>query len=159
MRLLPYRSYVIETKLPPSAAQARLSAVVEPKCRTRLAGEHLPFEGTVGDNSFTINQILSPRRNDFKPLITGEIGPTSAGSRITLRFHPEWDVVLFVAIWTAFALTLSTIWLTAKIAQDGNLLGPIAFLTLFAPFGYALLMLGFLSEIGDARRQIAKVLE
>lgn len=157
MDYLPFEKVTYKTALSVDEVRQRLSESVEPKKFFRMTGvfgnkKHLPYEGTIGKNSFQINRIIH-YRNSFLPQITGDIRASGSGSVIDVKMQLHVLVWVFVAIWcTGVGGALIAFVLPSFQGEGFNpaILIPVFMLI----FLYAITTLGFKFESSKSKKDL-----
>lgn len=156
LALLPYRAFVLETRLPPEEVSARLSAAVEPIRWFRWRwGKRQPFQGAVEVGGFRILRVIG-YSNSFIPVIRGHVTPTVDGARIdgTMTLHPA--VAMFTAIWLGGAFLFRIPVAGAVVA--GGVLNPMMFMPVgMCLFGWGLAVGGFTFEARLSLRKLQEI--
>jgi hypothetical protein len=157
MRLLPQRTFTIETALSPAEAQARLRAGVEANRWLSRSHDHLPFSGVVDGTRFELRRIIH-HRNSFVPKVRGLIEPAASGSRLvgTMRVHG--GVAAFMAVWfvgVGVACLAVLLGLLTGGGFERQALIPFGMLVV----GIAAVFVGFVPEARRALRELAYLVD
>uniref|UniRef100_B8HTG1 Uncharacterized protein n=1 Tax=Cyanothece sp. (strain PCC 7425 / ATCC 29141) TaxID=395961 RepID=B8HTG1_CYAP4 len=102
MKLLPYDRFSLETTAPLEVVRERLASQVEPPKNLRWPSRnHLPYQGQVGEDGFTISRVLD-YRNSFAPIIWGRFACSETGTivQITMGLHSA--VAVLLSLWLLF---------------------------------------------------------
>jgi hypothetical protein len=125
--LLPWRTFVVETKWPPSVAVIEIRKQVG-TVRGLLGGggdnEYAPFVGTEDRGRFHISRRIGNERS-VRPRLEVAVEPSHHdGSRVVVRVDPDAKMLLLVS----FAVAVGLIVAGFAVAADG--LGPQLLLAL-----------------------------
>jgi hypothetical protein len=112
MRLMPHRTFTIETRLTPVEVHARLSGAVEPAPTFGLRSQGKPFIGTVNGTSFDVLRNVRGR-NSFRPRVRGIITSAGRGSKLTGSMRVHEIVMVFIGFFVALAGT-AAVWSSAR---------------------------------------------
>ncbi|MCT2406680.1 hypothetical protein NZD88_03800 [Chryseobacterium antibioticum] len=154
MKYLPFERIIYRTNLSEQEVITRLSGFVEPKKFSFGKTSTKEYEGSVNDNSFEINRIIS-NRNSFLPQISGTIQKNNYGTQIGVTMKLHVFVFLFLVGWCGFAmLFLISVCMTQQ-KVSGDFFGPILMLL----FVYGLTMLGFKTESKKSKEFLRKSFE
>jgi hypothetical protein len=157
MRLIPHRSFTIDTRLTPAEVHARLSGAVEPAPTFGLRSQAKPFIGTVNGGSFDVMRNVRGR-NSFRPRVRGIITSAGHGSKLTgsMRVHEIAMVFIgfFVALAGTAAVSMGVQDLTSGALRGETLipLGVLAFLV-------AMTLIGFIPETRRALEELGTLIE
>ena len=127
MELLPLRTVLLASELPPPALAELLRGAIGPEAAAPLAG-------SVAADGFVIRGMRE-FRSTFMPLLRGDFaaGPRG-GSLVRLRLRPHRLVLVFMGIWLSFLAAAGALIVAAHAWQPGRSL-----LLLLAPAGLAVL--------------------
>ncbi len=81
--------------------------------------KHRPFEGEVYRYHFEIRRVVE-YRNDFLPIVIGDIHSADAGSLIELTFKAATPLIVFMVMWLALTGIVGS-WLLVSDARNGTL--------------------------------------
>ena len=156
-RLLPYRTFTIESPLELTVAEARLRNAIQPTRWYVSSPRTAPFEGVLDASRFDLQRVIQGR-NSFLPVVRGEVESTPAGVRLvgTMRLHAV--VIAFMTVWFGGVLVGCIAALKSIASGEGfkaSQLAPLGFLA----FGIALVLGGFLPETHKALRELASIVD
>ncbi len=98
MWFLPYEQLKIRTYLNPDEVRQKLNGAVSPnRPWFPFGSSDKPFYGEINENYFRVRRIIS-YRNDFLPLIEGEIHPDGNGSVINLTIQIKKRTMAFFGL-------------------------------------------------------------
>lgn len=120
MILLPYEKFVIKTYLAPDIILKRLAEATEPSSKWAFFWQrHKPYQGKIRENEFEIHR-WSSYRNDFRPMIHGNINPERGGSSVYVVMTMHWSMIIFMCIWLSLFLLalLASIVNTLTVSQS-----------------------------------------
>jgi hypothetical protein len=129
---------------------------VEPRRWLRFGAGSRTFQGTVTDDSFEIQRIIS-YRNSFLPTVRGTIQADSLGSSVSLTMRPSAFTLIFLVIWLAIAISgaLASLASAPAAAQGNGRLVPVALVA----FVWLMTMGGFYFEAAKAERALIRILK
>lgn len=103
MKILPYDTSIISTSDSLPIVLQRLNAKVEPRKLFRLSlfTRYAPYEGTISEEGFRINRIITStrNRNPFLPIIRGRFEVQSHQTLIHLQMSISIFPKAFVIFW------------------------------------------------------------
>ena len=159
MKLLPYESYTLSSRLSPAEIQLRLRAIIEQNWRNpaRYNGQIYKAKGST--EGFRVSRIVKSR-NTIRAVIIGRYSFHGSGTDIHIRIRPVIVGIIFMSFWFGVVGSICITLLIAA-AQAGTLKGatPAAII----PFGvfalaYALIMDSFKREKEGAKAFLAELL-
>ncbi len=151
MTLLPFEKVRLVSPAPPEEVMRRLAASVEPKKWLRFSRDHLPFQGQLRADGFTIARIIH-YRNSFLPTVVGRVhAQPGGGAVIEATLRPNWAVLVFSALWMAGLLVAGFTVVAKRVSADGHLT-PALILGGMLLAGYGLILGGFAFEARRAKR-------
>jgi len=158
MNILPYRRFVLESRMAPSRVVERLSENVGRRRLIRFGAERAAFEGEVRDMSFQISRIVW-YSNSFLPKIVGRIEPgVDGGSKITVVMRLSRPTAIFMSIWFAGVILIGLPVMVASLRSP-----PFTWMDLIPvgmlAAGGALTLGGFLPEARIALRKLMEITE
>ena len=141
----PFRKYQFSTSMSTAHAAEVLQEIVEPRktFRWQIPSDHRYFEGSVEDDQFKINRIISGR-DSFLPMIEGTFRSKDRGAVVTLNIRMAWPVMIFCFCFIAF---------TSWGATHGN-----AVLFGMALFMYFMASICFAIEVRIAMKRLLDLL-
>jgi hypothetical protein len=102
--LLPFRRRELRSGLSVSAALTAIADQVEPRRWLRWGRGSGAFEGTVTEQGFDVQRIISYRKS-FLPKIRGEIRAQPQGSSVSITMTLSGSTLLFIPLWLVLATT------------------------------------------------------
>jgi hypothetical protein len=154
--VIPYARFTLKTYLPAYEAEQRLAAHVEPrKLRWGLSRNHKFFAGTIENSKFNINRIIH-YRNNFLPIIIGQIHDDLDTSRIEITMRLSYFIIGFMALFIPFWAFMSFGFLFSP--ESGNIISFTAFFGFLALF-YGISMIFFNYEINKAHRHLEEIFQ
>lgn len=157
IRLIPHRTFTIETRLTPAEVHARLSGAVEPAPTFGVRSQGKPFIGTVNGASFDVMRNVRGR-NSFRPRVRGTITSAGQGSKLTGSMRVHEIVMAFIGLFVAVAGT-AAVSMAVRDLAGGELRREtlIAFgvLTLLV----AMTLIGFIPETRRALDELGGLME
>ncbi len=157
--LIPYTRFTIKAYLQAHEVEQRLAAEVEPRqlFRWGFSRDHKFFAGTVENGKFNINRIIH-YRNNFLPIITGQIHNDLNTSRIEVTTRLSYFIIGFMALFIPFWAFISFGFLVSP--ETGN--GGAGSFTLFFSFlilFYGISMVFYNYEVNKARRYLEEIFQ
>jgi hypothetical protein len=155
---LPYREFVIESRLPRELAIRDLRKAVAPRRWFRFSKVQEPFEGEVWADGFRIRRTIL-KRNPFLPLILGKFQNAPIGSRVQITMRPILPVLVVWLVWMGFALLPGVLGIFSP-PRGGGLSRGLAMVVVagLVAFGYLLASIAFGIEARKARRILTQIL-
>jgi hypothetical protein len=157
MRMIPYRTFSIETHLTPPEALARLQTAIEPVRWFRWSRPQRLFEGVLDGYRFEMHRIIR-YRNSFLPRICGTIQESGNGARITGTMRLHVGTLAFMILWLGFVGLVCILSVIQSIAHgriESMMLIPLGMLA----FGIALPPAGFIPEAHKALRLLTELVD
>ena len=153
-----YSRHRLQTGLSVSQALERLGRVIRPrKSKWHTSEASLatldsapPFIGRIEGHRFTIRRAI-PYRNDFAPIISGQVVPDGSGARIDVVFKVTVGVAAIIIV--GFVVAATGVWYSIRASEARGLM------TLgLALFGCLTLAIGFFPEKRKAIRILSDAL-
>lgn len=154
---LPYREFVIESRLPRELAIRELRKAVLPRRLFRFSKVEEPFEGEVWADGFRIRRIIL-KRNPFLPQIFGKFQNAPSGSRVQITMRPMIPVLAVWLVWMASALFATGAMLLDLLRHLRPELVGLAVGLGLPLFGYLLASISFGIEARKASRMLTEIL-
>lgn len=109
VKLLPYHRFEIHSPMKRTDALAAMTAHVEPEKWFRFFGwpnaaNDTRFEGVVNSDGFIVRRVMG-YRNSFAPVVSADVQSVGGLTRIVVTMRPMIFVLVFGAVWCAFALS------------------------------------------------------
>jgi hypothetical protein len=146
--LIPYTKFSLKTYLPAYEAEQRLAAHVEPrKLRWGLSRNHKFFVGKIESGEFNVHRIIH-YRNDFLPIIIGQICDDLDTSRIEVMMRPSYFSIGFMIIFFGFLFSVGFSGSDVFFIFGG-----------FMIFFYVMLLGFFNYEVNKARRHLEEIFQ
>ncbi len=159
MEYLPFRSETIVLAHDAREVNSRLIKVIKP---LESNGEQIPpqektssylFNGILKEDRFTISKIIKQPEN-FLPLISGRIEPTSAGCIIFLKYRMFFSTNLFLGFWSVVTFLMTLLFV---IGYSNYLYATVCFG--FGIANYSIAIANFNAQIKQSKRLLHKVLD
>lgn len=145
MNFLPFENIVFETELDRTEVIERISQTIEPQKTFRFGSKsNKTYEGSVKENQFHINRIIS-YRNSFLPQIIGEIHEVDGKTMIMIKMRLHLFVSIFFCIWCAIVGFVFIAFIVVS-ASNGEVLPAMYFPLVLLLFAYVLTTGGFKFE-------------
>jgi hypothetical protein len=170
MWLLPYEHFYIETHLSREKIVQKLHDVTDTTRRivwfpTFASRQHKLYLGKVNEANFSIYRWIH-HRDSFLPVIDGELLSQNEGSKIKVRMHLHWLVIIFMTLWLGFfglAFANQTLYLFRYVLQTDSLpanwSAGIVIPAFFFLFAYGMMIFGFKVDVKRERQFILKLTE
>ena len=170
MWLLPYEHFYIKTHLSRDKIIQKLRDVTDTTRRivwfpSFASRQHKLYLGKVNETSFNIYRWIH-HKDSFLPVIVGELLPQNAGSKIRVKMHLHWLVIIFMTLWLGFfGLTLvnQILYVFRYILQADNLpadwLAGLIMPAVFWFFAYGMMIIGFKVDVKRERQFILELTE
>jgi len=152
VKFLPYDSFVIDTDLSREQARKKIASVTTPLEKYK----GLDYHGTIEEYHFKIRKHSSVfSRNDFRPVIYGDITELPNGSRITIEQKLPPFVKNFLMIWMGllglFLLSSVDIMIRDKTAS------PLIHCVFMEIGGYAVATIGFWVDAVNTKKDLEEM--
>ena len=155
--LIPYTRLTIKTYLQAYEAEQQLAAHVEPrKLRWGLSRNHKFFTGTVENGKFNLNRIIH-YRNNFLPIIIGQIHDDLDTSRIEITMRLSYFIIGFMALFIPFWAFMSFGFLFSPETGSGAVSFTLFFGFLFLFYGISMIFYHY--EVNKARRHLEEIFQ
>ena len=102
MRLLPYDQFTLDTQLDLPTVVNRLANDVEPPRWFRFFGPYRSFQGSVSENGFKLERLVTPSRTWM--ILHGRFDCRKDGTVLRLTVRPHFFGIVFYVIWNLFAV-------------------------------------------------------
>lgn len=169
MWLLPYEHFYIKTNLSRDKIIQKLQDVTDTSKRivwfpTFTTRQHQLYLGKVNEEGFNIYRWIN-HQDSFLPIISGKFLFQNTGSKIRIRMHLHWLVIILMTLWLGFfglILVKQFLHIVTYFLQFSNLpsdtaeiLGP----SFFFLFAYAMMIIVFRIDAGRERQSIRDLME
>ena len=153
---MPFYRFTFHSALPPHKAAATLAALTQPKkgfleslkhaWRFSSSAEEQPWQGTVGDERFSIRRVIR-YRNSFLPMIHGRFEPDGLGSQVTVTMSLHPFVILFLIFFCGQSVLITS-------ALQASAAAPPFFYLWMPLMALAITLIGFAPEAYKARNML-----